>query len=167
MLRPPTSEASPKLISLPVSAAGATPFASPISQKIEKSGQAHVRVSRFRALDGDKAMPIADTCGPLFTVSSPSAALQSSLENKLRVATDLNGSLEFALTWRQQDMPSGPPILRCGRRSAARPGQAIFRGQRRPSACRNPAPRSASAVDARTGRTRPCRRKLSRDEFLG
>ena len=150
MSGPPISEASPKLTSSLESAAGATPFASPISQTIEKSGQAHVRVSRFRSLDADKAMPIADTCGPLFTVSSPSAALQSSLENKLRAAMDPNGSLEFALTWRQQDMPSGPPIcaLRASGRhtigpsytswptptlSMSQPGSEVSIGGRRPN----------------------------------
>jgi hypothetical protein len=63
-------------------------------------------------------MPTNDTSGPLFTTSSPSAALQSSLENRLRARLAGNGSPEYALTWRPQDMPSGPPI--CALRAAAR-----------------------------------------------
>jgi hypothetical protein len=75
-------------------------------------GQVPVPVSRFRARDSGRAMPTNDTSGPLFTHSSPSAHLQLSLENRLRARLDGNGSPEYALTWKQQDMPSGPPICR-------------------------------------------------------
>jgi len=57
-------------------------------------------------------MPINDTCGPLFTLSSPSASLQRSLANRLAERMDVNGSPEFVLTWKEQDMPSGVPICR-------------------------------------------------------
>ncbi len=83
------------------------------------SGPAPVRVSRFRARDSEKAMPMNDTCGPLFTRSSPSAALQRSLENRLRARMDVNGSPEYALTWKIWDMPAGVPI--CALRASARP----------------------------------------------
>lgn len=81
-------------------------------------GPAPVRVSRFRARDSERAMPTNDTSGPLFTASSPSAALQRSLESRLLARMDLNGSPEFALTWRTQDMPAGPQI--CALRGRAR-----------------------------------------------
>lgn len=58
------------------------------------------------------AMPTSDTSGPLFTASSPSAALQWSLANRLRVRMAGNGSPLFELTWSDWDMPSGPPIYR-------------------------------------------------------
>jgi len=60
-------------------------------------------------------MSTNDTSGPLFSASSPSAALQWSLESRLRALTDVNGSPEFELIWSTWDMPSGPPIsrLRC------------------------------------------------------
>jgi hypothetical protein len=86
------------------------------------SGLEAVHVSRFRAVDSQKAMPTNDTSGPLFTRSSPSASLQRSLENRLRAKTDVNGSLEYVLTWREQDMPSGLPI--CALRASARPKSA-------------------------------------------
>lgn len=86
---------------------------------IAQSGLAPVRVSRFRARDSEKAMPTNDTSGPLFTASSPSARLQRSLESRLRAQMDVNGSPEYALTWKQWDMPSGPPI--CALRAQARP----------------------------------------------
>jgi hypothetical protein len=82
------------------------------------SGQAPVRVSRFRARDNEKAMPISDTSGPLFMTSSPSIALQSSLESKLRERMGANGSPEYALTWKHWDMPAGLPI--CALRASAR-----------------------------------------------
>lgn len=77
-----------------------------------KYGPARARVSRFRALDSAKEMPTNDTSGPLFSALSPSAALQQSLANRLAARMDLNGSVLFALTWKELDMPSGPPICR-------------------------------------------------------
>lgn len=63
-------------------------------------------------------MPTNDTSGPLFTASSPSARLQSSLENRLRARLDANGSPEYALIWKHWDMLSGLPI--CALRASAR-----------------------------------------------
>ncbi len=63
-------------------------------------------------------MPIQDICGPLFMTSSPSADLQSSLENRLRVRMDVNGSPEYALTWKHWTMPAGLQI--CALRASAR-----------------------------------------------
>jgi len=62
----------------------------------------------------------SDTFGPLFDTSSPtpSADLCAFLESKLRAALDVNGSPEYALTWRQWDMPQGPQI--CALRASAR-----------------------------------------------
>lgn len=85
---------------------------------MNQSGPAPVRVSRFRALDSERAMPINDTCGPLFTASSPSASLQSSLENRLRARMDVNGSPEYGLIWNHWDMPAALPI--CALRVSAR-----------------------------------------------
>lgn len=82
------------------------------------SGRGPVRVSRFRALDNAKAMPTNDTCGPLFTISSPSAGLQSSLESKLQALMGENGSPLYELTWKLWDMPAGPQI--CALRASAR-----------------------------------------------
>ena len=92
--------------------AGPTHLGSPGGPLTVKSGLARARVSRFRALDNGRAMPTNDTSGPLFSASSPSAALQRSLASKLAARMDLNGSVLFALTWKELDMPSGPPICR-------------------------------------------------------
>ncbi len=91
------SKATPSVISSPGSAAGAMRSASPDGPTSGPSGPAPFPVSRFRALDSDVAMPIEDTCGPLFSGSSPSADLQRSLESRLRATLDVNGSPEYAL----------------------------------------------------------------------
>ncbi len=60
-----------------------------------------------------------DTYGRNFDASSPSASLQSSLESRLRARLDVNGSLEYVLTWKHWAMSSGPQI--CALRARARP----------------------------------------------
>ena len=113
-----TSLSSDSATSSAAYSAGRSRSSSPVGPMIDPSGPAPVPVSRFRRLDSAKAMPTNDTSGPLFTHSSPSAALQRSLENRLRARLDVNGSPEYELTWKQQDMPSGPPI--CALRASAR-----------------------------------------------
>jgi len=63
-------------------------------------------------------MPTNDTSGPLFTHSSPSAALQSSLESRLRARLDGTGSPEFVFRWKSWDMRWAGPI--CALRASAR-----------------------------------------------
>ena len=104
------SDTTTNAISSLESAAGLSPCDGPDLKTPEESGPAPVPVSRFRALEKDRATPMSGTCGPLFTASSPSAVLQRSLESKLRARMDVNGSPEFALTWKTWDMPAGEPI---------------------------------------------------------
>ena len=104
--------------SSPGSADGPMPSGSQDGPTTDLFGQAPVRVSRFRAQDSAKAMPTNDTSGPLFTALSPSAPLQWSLASKLQAQTAGSGCQLYALTWRDQDMPSGPPI--CALRASAR-----------------------------------------------
>ena len=104
--------------SSPESAVGLSPCVGPDSKAAPVSGPAPVPVSRFRALAKDRATPTSGTCGPLFTASSPSAVLQRSLESRLRARMDVNGSPEFALTWKTWDMPAGEPI--CALRASER-----------------------------------------------
>ena len=105
------SETTASATSSPGSAAGRSPSGGPAGTTTDPYGLAPVPVSRFRALDSDKAMPTSDTSGPLFTASSPSAALQFALENKLEEILAGSGSPLYALIWRPLDMPSGLPIL--------------------------------------------------------
>lgn len=112
------SDTTTNATSSPESADGLSPCGGPDSKMPEESGPAPVPVSRFRALAKDRATPMSGTCGPLFTASSPSAVLQRSLESRLRARMDVNGSQEFALTWKTWDMPAGEPI--CALRASER-----------------------------------------------
>ena len=104
------SPALPSATSSPASVSGPTPSAVPAGPTTALSGPEAVHVSRFRAQDSSAAMPTSDTSGPLFTHSSPSAALQRSLASRLRARMAGNGSPLYALTWKEVDMPAGPPI---------------------------------------------------------
>lgn len=118
MSSPTTCVDTARPISSPASVDGLLPYALPAGPTINPSGPGPVPVSRFRARDSEKAMPTNDTSGPLFTASSPSARLQSLLENRLRARMGVNGSPEYALTWKYWGMPAGPPI--CALRASAR-----------------------------------------------
>ncbi len=107
-----TSPGSPSATFLPGSEDGPTPSTSLAGHEPEPCGPPPVPVSRFRALDSDRELPTSDTCGLLFSVSSPSYDLQSCLENRLRVLLGGSGSPEYVLTWSTWDMPAGLPICR-------------------------------------------------------
>ena len=51
-----------------------------------------------------------DTCGRYGGISSNSAALQESLENKLRARQEEYGSILYRLKWKHWDLPSGRQI---------------------------------------------------------
>jgi hypothetical protein len=112
MTSPDTTNAT----SSPESASGREPSPTPSGGRTGASGDqfgpGHLHVSRFRSLDSERAMSTNATSGPLFTHSSISAALQRSLESKLRQRMGENGWPLFAMTWRPADMPSGPPSCR-------------------------------------------------------
>ena len=59
-----------------------------------------------------------DTYGPNFTDSSASANLQRALASRLRARMADYGSPGYKLTWKNWDMPSGPPI--CALRASVR-----------------------------------------------
>ena len=83
-------------------------------------------VSRILSSQPDGFVSIAATNGvetivtfsPSSFASKASAALQSSLANRLRAVTDGFGSTLYALSWKEHPMPSGPPI--CALRASAR-----------------------------------------------
>jgi hypothetical protein len=118
MFGPATSEDTRNVISLPGLAAGPMPSVSPDGRMSALFGRVPVRVSRFRSLGSGEAMPTSATSGPLFTASSPSARLQWYLASRLEARLGGNGFPLFVLTWRERDMPSGPPI--CALRALAR-----------------------------------------------
>ncbi len=86
--------------------------------KIDQSGQEAAPVNPSAQQERGKGKKMNATCGPLFEPSSPSAALQSSLESRLRRNLEGRGSPEYVLTWKHWDMESGPPI--CALRASVR-----------------------------------------------
>ena len=109
---------SNSVTSSPGSADGRSPCDGPDLAPPPEFGPAPVPVSRFRALASERDTPTSATFGPLFTRSSPSGDLQRCLESRLRARMDVNGSPEFALTWKDWDMPAGEPI--CALRASER-----------------------------------------------
>jgi hypothetical protein len=97
---------------------GRLPSVSPAGQTMKKSGLVPVPASLSQSQAKLKEWATSGTYGPLFIGSSPSAILQSSLENRLRARMADHGSLEYELTWKEMDMPSGPPI--CALRASGR-----------------------------------------------
>ena len=113
-----TSQASPAATSLQALPGGnlhCNLLAGPLGVQC---GQEAALVSHSPARERVKGKKTQDTSGPTFDASSPSANLQRSLANKLRQRQDVNGSPEYVLTWKDWDMPSGPPI--CALRARAR-----------------------------------------------
>ena len=105
--------------SSPGSVVGSSPYTSPESPILSRSGPDPVPASRSRSRGREKARKTRDTSGPNFDASSPSACLQSFLASRLEAVLDVNGSPEYELTWKRWDMQSGPPI--CALRARARP----------------------------------------------
>ena len=66
----------------------------------------------------ERGLMTSGTYGPTFTTLSESAALRSFLASRLQAAMASVGSTLYALTWKERDTPSGPPI--CARRASAR-----------------------------------------------
>jgi hypothetical protein len=102
------------------SAAGPTPYDSPESPTTPMFGLAHVRVSHSRARARGAERATLDIFGQHGSHSSRSVALQSSLENRLRAETDLDGSMLYSLTWNDAVTPSGRRI--CALRNSLRTG---------------------------------------------
>jgi hypothetical protein len=79
------------------------------NQHPESSVQA-CHANRFRVAVNSEVRKMNGTCGQNSIASSASVALQQSLANKLAASLDVNGSMEFALTWKSWGMQSGRQI---------------------------------------------------------
>jgi len=137
--------ASPSTTSLPESAAGPSLCASSAGPTTTPSGQGRAparpsarqvkgasalaaagkQISRILSSQPDGFVSLAATngaatiatCCPSSSGSSASAALQSSLANRLRARMGGRGSPLYALSWKEWDMALGPPI--CALRASA------------------------------------------------
>jgi hypothetical protein len=86
---------------------------------IDLSGQVHAHASRFRLPDDKKVKRTLATYGPNGSASSTSAALQRSLESKLKARLPTGGLTMFIKGWKRKATPSGR--LYCQLVASARP----------------------------------------------
>jgi hypothetical protein len=108
----------PALISSPVSEAGISRSDLPDGPPAVQYGPALAHANLFLRPVKGKGWKTPATSGPSSAASSPSAALQLSLESRLLQRMGEFGSLEYDLTWKHWDMPSGPRI--CALRASGR-----------------------------------------------
>ncbi len=107
---PRTSKASGKRTSSPGSAGGHTPSGSRGGQTTSRSGPGAAPANRSRRAGNKEASKTSGTSGLHGSGSSKSAALQSSLESRLRALTASGGSTLFSLTWKERVTPAGRVI---------------------------------------------------------
>ena len=108
-------EASRNAISSLVSAFGATPSDAPDGQMTFQFGPEAAPASHSARRESRPGSTTSAICGRSGFASSPSAALQSCLESKLRARS--TGSILYRLTWKERVTPSGRAI--CALRASA------------------------------------------------
>ena len=101
---------TPSVTSSPVLGAGAAHSNSQGGLQLGLFGPAVSHASRSATPEAAGENPTSDTSGLSSSVSSRSANLQLSLENRLRQDLDVNGCPEYGLVWKQWGMESGLPI---------------------------------------------------------
>ena len=107
ILNLPSWMVTPNATSLPELGSGVLPCAEQDGPMISPSGQDRARANLSHRLVKVLGLMTSGTCGQPSTISLNSAALQSSLENKLRVKTQTLGSTLYKLTWKLWVTPSG------------------------------------------------------------
>lgn len=107
MYDPTNSPDSPNVISLPASADGPTPWTLPDGRVIDPCGLAVVLASLSARQVKALGLQTSGIYGPPGSTSSRSAALQSSLESRLRATLSNLGSTLYTLTWKAWVTPSG------------------------------------------------------------
>ena len=107
-----------KRTSSPASGFGVSLFGSPVGPMTFPCGPDPLPVNPSPKPEPSAARPTSGTFGQHCLLLSKSAALQSSLENKLRALTDTRGSIMFVMISNQRATPSGRPIF--ARRVAVR-----------------------------------------------
>ena len=111
------SDPTPNATSSPVSASGALPCNKPDGPTTDQCGPAPALASLSARQAKEMDLLTSGISGPHGSTSSPSAALQSSLENRLRARTASTGSILYRLTWRERVTPLGRAI--CALRASA------------------------------------------------
>jgi hypothetical protein len=110
MLDRTTSKATPNAISSQEWEAGQEPYVSRVGRIIEQYGREAVLANLSPSQAAKVGLLTAGTYGPFFGTTSRSAALQSSLESRLRAL--LNGSDLCEVTWKPWTTPWGQCLSR-------------------------------------------------------
>ena len=121
MLEPVTLPDLFSAISSPALVAGATPCALPGGPTTDLFGRAVAHASPSVPLARKKAPLMTGISGLPGSISSASAALESSLVNKLKQRLTTGGSILFNLIWREKVTPAGRLVYRLaasGRRTS-------------------------------------------------
>lgn len=114
-----TSTAIDSATSSPASGAGHSLPSKLDGHPTASYGQDRVRVNLSARQATEEGLLMKGTSGPSGTGSSNSAALQRSLESRLRARMQILGSSLYKLTWKDWTMPSGPRRFRL--QASARP----------------------------------------------
>ena len=102
-----TSKDSSSVISLPESPVGQKPCAVPESPQLDLFGQALAPVKTSVVPASRKVSRASATSGPPSTISSASAALNSSLASRLKTLCATVGSTVYTQTWKERVTPAG------------------------------------------------------------
>lgn len=102
-----TCEPTTSAISSPESASGRTRFDAQAGPTIDLFGPVPVRANLSPRQAKELGLMTSGTSGLRGTGSSASAALQSSLESRLRALLSTRGSTLYTLTWKRWTTPSG------------------------------------------------------------
>ena len=119
-------ESSPNVIFLPALQSGPTPCDPQAGSTTVLFGQDPARASLSARQVQEAGLMTSGTSGRTGTISSASAALQSSLASRLQARTASAGSTLYTLTWKQRATPSGRQI--CALRASARRTSASASG---------------------------------------
>ena len=111
-------ESSPSAISSQASGSGPTPCDPQVGPTSALFGQEAARASLSARQVQEAGLMTSGTSGRTGTISSASAALQSSLANRLQARMASAGSTLYTLTWKPRATPSGLQI--CALRASAR-----------------------------------------------
>lgn len=133
---PTTSAATHKPISSLASEDGRSRSELQAGQTTDLFGQARALVSHSPSQARARRPMTNVTCGLRGFLSSPSAALQSSLESRLKRRLDGVGSTLFSLTWKAKATPAGRPYCQLVA-SARRTSDSDFGSWPTPTAAEN------------------------------
>lgn len=137
MFDPTTSKDTRNAISSPGSASGPTPCASPDGLTADRFGPDRALASLSARQAKEAGLMTSGTYGRTSTISSKSAALQSSLASRLRAKTDWLGSTLYKLTWKERATPSGrliPALRASARPTSAKGSTGLEKGWPTPNA---------------------------------